>query len=186
MSVHGMHAGTSCKHACSRQESRKNLWCFLVAALILCCRFGMIRGDGRVCMLRMFLYLQARSPSLKTRSRIPVLLLPRLRSFAVFLDRNMELVVQAYGDKETLFRPCVDCGLMTGRFCDGLEQGSHAAWQGGFCSAQDRLPDEKWAVCQSTPLCSSCEVMFGACHFCRRVAWCTPPTSTRRSTQIIK
>jgi len=45
-----------------------------------------------------------------------------------FLDCEMELVVQAYGDPEVLCRPCVDCGLMTGRFYDGLQQGSHAVF----------------------------------------------------------
>ena len=43
-------------------------------------------------------------------------------------------------DQETLVRPCVDCGQMTGRFCD-------------YCYAADRCPDERWAPNQLTPLC---------------------------------
>eukprot|EP00975_Prorocentrum_lima_P040090 8421035-Prorocentrum_lima.AAC.1 len=41
-------------------------------------------------------------------------------------------------------RPCVDCGLMTGRFCD-------------WCLAADRLPGEVRAAGQMTPLCSHCD-----------------------------
>jgi hypothetical protein len=86
----------------------------------------------------------------------------------------MELVVKAYGDKDLLHRPCVDFGLMTGRYGETMKQKSHAVWQGGFCSAQDRIPSERWAPGQSTPLCKSCEDRYGACHFCRRAKWCTP------------
>ena len=56
------------------------------------------------------------------------------------------LGVLAYGDQEMLTRPCVDCGLLTGRFCD-------------WCFAADRLPNEEWADGQMTPLCSDCDNM---------------------------
>ena len=64
--------------------------------------------------------------------------------------------------KEMLNRPCVDCGLKTGRFCD-------------WCKAAGRLPNEDWADGQMTPLCSNCDNKRGACHFCRGEQWCMPP-----------
>ncbi len=66
-----------------------------------------------------------------------------------------------WGDAATLTRPCVDCGLLTGRFCD-------------FCLASLRIPDEQWADGQATPLCSTCDNRHGACHFCRGLTWCMP------------
>ena len=68
----------------------------------------------------------------------------------------------AAGDVETLCRPCVDCGLETGCFCD-------------HCCAEDRLPGEEWAKGQHTPLCTKCDSTFDKCHFCRGLKWCTPP-----------
>ena len=58
-------------------------------------------------------------------------------------------------------RHCVDCSLRTGGFCD-------------FCLAQDRCPAEVWGDTQRTPLCSKCDRLYNACHFCRGKAWCAP------------
>ena len=69
--------------------------------------------------------------------------------------------VMAFGDEEVLTRPCVDCGLVTGRFCD-------------FCYAAARIPDEEWAEGQLTPLCSYCDNKFDCCHCCRNLSWCRP------------
>ena len=65
-------------------------------------------------------------------------------------------------DVDELCRPCVDCGQITGRFCD-------------YCFAEDRIPDERWAAGQSTPLCSKCDNTHDCCHFCRGVNWARPP-----------
>ena len=75
------------------------------------------------------------------------------------LGSTMEVL--AFGDEQMLIRPCVDCGLYTGRYCD-------------FCRAEDRLPNEVWATNQCTPLCSSCDNTHDCCHFCRGLQWCTP------------
>ena len=77
--------------------------------------------------------------------------------------------VLAVGDEKMLCRPCVDCGLRTGRFCD-------------FCLAADRMPSEVWAEGQLTPLCGACEAKpwgpdgssEGCCHFCRGVSMARP------------
>ena len=37
-----------------------------------------------------------------------------------FWDRHIFLQAVAYGTDEYLSRPCVDCGLYAGCFCDGL------------------------------------------------------------------
>ena len=74
------------------------------------------------------------------------------------------------GDPEILLRPCVDCGLVTGRFCDGPEGET-----GPQCFASVRVPSERWAQNQRTPLCSKCDWARGKCHFCRGVQMCTPP-----------
>ena len=71
------------------------------------------------------------------------------------------LEVLAMSSEEMLCRPCVDCGLNTGRFCD-------------YCCAVDRIPSEQWAVGQMTPLCSTCDWAHGRCHFCRGLPWCRP------------
>ena len=42
-----------------------------------------------------------------------------------------EMEVLAAGDTEILNRPCIDCGLITGRICE-------------FCLAEDRFPNEVW------------------------------------------
>ena len=72
------------------------------------------------------------------------------------------LTVNASGSEEMLLRPCVDCGLVTGSYCD-------------HCLAVDRCPAEEWAKGQMTPLCTLCDDKSKACHFCRGMAWCTPP-----------
>ena len=59
-----------------------------------------------------------------------------------------------------LIRPCADCGLWTGNYCD-------------HCYAADRYPDQQWAAGQMTPLCTDCDQAHDACHFCRREMWCT-------------
>jgi len=60
------------------------------------------------------------------------------------------LEVLAYGTAEMLCRPCVDCGLYTGRYCD-------------YCTGASRIPSEQWAAGQMTPLCSH----FGSTNFGR-------------------
>ena len=75
-------------------------------------------------------------------------------------DVTMEIV--AYGTVEMLTRPCVDCGRITGCFCD-------------HCFAQDRIADEQWAENQRTPLCTACDREFDKCHFCRRQLWARRP-----------
>ena len=82
------------------------------------------------------------------------------------------LEVLASGTEAMLTRPCVDCGLITGRFCD-------------YCVAADRVPDEDWAHGQLTPLCSKCDNVHNACHFCRGLRWCRPPKWKPGSTQVM-
>ena len=74
--------------------------------------------------------------------------------------------VLCHDDTKTLCRPCVDCGLYTGRYCD-------------FCQAESRLPNEVWARGQMTPLCSVCDNQRRRCHFCAGKAWVTPPPNGR-------
>ena len=62
--------------------------------------------------------------------------------------------VVAVGDANILCRPCVDCGLMTGCFCD-------------YCNAKERDPAGDYAEGQGTPLCTDCDKEFEMCHFCR-------------------
>ena len=62
--------------------------------------------------------------------------------------------IVAHGDGSELFRPCADCGRITGSFCD-------------FCLGRERFPQERWSDHQHTPLCSFCDDEHGACHFCR-------------------
>ena len=67
--------------------------------------------------------------------------------------------------------PCVDCGLMTGNFCDG---GMSVAYD--KCFAAERVPrDFNMRGSMRTPLCSYCESFHDVCRFCRGVYSCTPP-----------
>ena len=72
--------------------------------------------------------------------------------------------VMAWGSKEELCRPCVDCGLVTGRFCDGKDEA---------CLAAERS-NGRWCEGQQTPFCSKCEEKSMFCYFCRGHPWCTP------------
>ena len=76
------------------------------------------------------------------------------------------LEVGCAGSVEQFCRPCVDCGRLTGYFCDGKDTRFFAV---------KRVPREEWCVGQRTPFCSRCEGMLGWCHYCRGVASCTPP-----------
>ena len=75
-----------------------------------------------------------------------------------------ELRVICCGTQDTLNRPCVDCGRVTGSYCDRE------------CDAKYRLPSECWEPNQKTPHCTHCDRLYGACHFCRGVHWTTPPS----------
>ena len=78
-------------------------------------------------------------------------------------DTYRDVQIYAWGSEQELIRPCVDCGMYTGNYCD-------------YCNAVQRMPTEKWAgPNQGTPLCQACDAARNACHYCKRVAWCTPP-----------
>ena len=76
--------------------------------------------------------------------------------------------VLSQGTPEELCRPCADCGLFTGRFCDGEEFEA----SGKCCFAAERIPSEIWVVGQRTPLCSECDWKHGKCRFCRGIITC--------------
>ena len=75
---------------------------------------------------------------------------------------NVTMEIMAFGDVEMFTRPCVDCGQITGSFCD-------------HCFAKDRIDDEQWAENQHTPLCTACDENFKMCHFCRGLLWARQP-----------
>ena len=83
-------------------------------------------------------------------------------SLCAMSDPAPRMEVLAWGSEEQLLRPCVDCGLITGRFCD-------------YCLAETRVPSEEWVADQHTPLCSRCDWKHGMCHYCRGCLWVTPP-----------
>ena len=95
-----------------------------------------------------------------------------------WLEMSAPLEVFAWGDERLLCRPCVDCGLRTGRFCDGWPVRDS-------CKAAVRIPSEEWAEGQLTPYCSICEDRRGYCHFCRGVSWATPP-EWRRHAEVLQ
>ena len=83
---------------------------------------------------------------------------PATGSMAHVRSDDMEIVVV---DKlsETLpgyVLPCIDCGHMTGSWCDGCEK---------------TMEEQKKRL---TPLCSICEKHVLVCHRCRGVAMATP------------
>lgn len=69
--------------------------------------------------------------------------------------------------------PCVDCGVVTGNFCDGGISVDY-----NHCYAKERVPaDYLNAGTLRTPLCSYCETMYAFCRFCRGIRGCTPFTT---------
>ena len=80
-------------------------------------------------------------------------------------ENRLGLQALAFGTQDQFCRPCVDCGLITGCFCDG---------DGEECYAAVRMPQEDWAPNQLTPLCTACDRRFDMCHFCRGIPWVTP------------
>jgi hypothetical protein len=84
------------------------------------------------------------------------------------LHQPSMLTALAVGSEDELCRPCVDCGLVAGRFCDGEEvETSKGVWSGAPCFAKDRLPTQIWVDNQRTPLCSRCDSLHGKCCYCR-------------------
>ena len=83
--------------------------------------------------------------------------------------------IVSVGSADDFLRPCVDCGERTGNFCETPTQQGSEHWQGGVCLAETWVPSEGWAEKQRTPLCTRCEGARGACHFCLKIHWCTPP-----------
>ena len=87
-----------------------------------------------------------------------------LSDYNIQNEASLQLVILeelAFGTEEELKRPCVDCGQITGGFCD-------------YCVAKDRLPSERWCGNQHTPLCPTCDQMRDKCHFCYGMSWATP------------
>ena len=85
---------------------------------------------------------------------------------------NMQMTWAA-GQGVPTSSPCVDCGLMTGNFCDGAPSVGYDK-----CFASDRVPEDyPFAVYGGfrTPLCTFCETCSRYCRFCRGVTGCTPP-----------
>ena len=72
----------------------------------------------------------------------------------------------AFDSVDMLFRPCVDCSLITGCFCDR-------------CYAADRCPQAEWEHGKNSPLCIKCDKTYDSCHLCRRMIWCTPASRRR-------
>ena len=71
------------------------------------------------------------------------------------------LEVVQVAPQHVLHRPCADCGLRTGSWCD-------------YCFALAWFPEEHWAPNQHTPLCIACDYNHGRCHFCRGQLWVAP------------
>ena len=69
-------------------------------------------------------------------------------AFCEKLGRDGELI--------PLIRPCVDCGLLTGNWCEAS------------CFAENWLGSklEDWQDSQITPHCTFCEKNYQFCHFC--------------------
>ena len=87
-------------------------------------------------------------------SHFPIRSSLRSVAYRAFVEMSAEkniVVLLAAGDANILHRPCVDCGLVTGCFCD-------------YCFAEDRDPSGEYASGQHTPLCTDCDREFEMCH----------------------
>ena len=89
---------------------------------------------------------------------------PACASLSVSLSAMAAVELQSLcaGAALRLVRPCCDCGMWTGGFCENE------------CFATQHIPSELWELNQRTPHCSNCWRRYGACHFCRGVHHCRP------------
>ena len=89
-------------------------------------------------------------------------------AFAEKVDRDGKIV--------SLIRPCVDCGLLTGNFCEA------------DCFAEYWLGSklEDWNDNQFTSQCSACEQRYKCCHFCLGKAWATPEPHRRVNGRVAR
>ena len=69
----------------------------------------------------------------------------------------------AFGSIDDFIKPCVDCGQMTGRYCEGRNDGARVR-EGNICLAAFRILSGPYA-----PFCSQCESKLRVCHFCRNI-----------------
>ena len=81
-----------------------------------------------------------------------------------------EVALETLASGDPCLMPCVDCGLVTNKFCD-------------LCWGEDHFPQDKWAHGRLIPLCSRCDLMYLQCHFCRGEDWCVPAAHWYRSIQ---
>jgi hypothetical protein len=79
-------------------------------------------------------------------------------------DPNVnDIIVHAAGEPTDFIKPCVNCGLHTGSYCDGGEYnaagpaGPGGPADGPPCLAAERIPTEQWRAGQRTPFCTACE-----------------------------
>ena len=72
---------------------------------------------------------------------------------------------EAMATLEALQAACVDCGRLTGGWCNER------------CYAGVRTPEDVKFRNQRTPYCTVCDKANpDKCHFCRKQLWCTPPS----------
>ena len=89
------------------------------------------------------------------------------RQSMVFQTNRGPFEVMGFSDdKEAFHKPCIDCGRITGNFCDGVH---------GDCYAEDTNTVDKFQPGQRTPLCTDCERQYTLCRVCRGSNGCTPP-----------
>ena len=77
---------------------------------------------------------------------------------------GIPLHIIAWGvEGQLLNAPCVDCGRITGSWCNEK------------CLAANRMPNDHWSPGQATPFCTVCDARSpDRCHYCKGLAWCTP------------
>ena len=121
-----------------------------------CCRCDGRSGSIIWCRIGLF------CSSLHPKLWLSPVRLARVALLSGVMEQPSLMEVLAVGDERLLVRPCVDCGLITGGYCD-------------YCLAEMHAPDEEWCENQHTPLCSKCDIQYYACHFCRGLSWVTPP-----------
>ena len=89
------------------------------------------------------------------------------RQARVFQTNRGPCEVMSFSDHQEVFnKPCIDCGRITGNFCDGVH---------GDCYAEDTNTVDKFQPGQRTPLCTVCEKHYTLCRVCRGSHGCTPP-----------
>ena len=119
--------------------------------------------------------LLASSMTPRSFREIPDIVDARLGTTGPVPNSSLQVLCSATSETQHLLQqPCVICGKVAQRFCDGGEI-IKMFNKGSPCFAAARMPKGDWLPNQRTPMCGECDNFCQVCYYCRSIPWCSPP-----------